>query len=375
MKARGALSRTDVLSSQYTGFAAWCKLHDAHGGLIAEDGQSAARMLLIYQTPADLVLENVYLQDVPQRSDLSAYPSAQTATETEPCGTSDAHTSQPATVQHEKRSSCTLNIAPGVDHRWQQKYNQHLWFHFTPAQLADWYNERNRVGDILPPEKNGMGLASWRGEHTASVGLREDGWVDFGASARRADGKQDGGDALELIVQVTKKAKPEVMREIARQLVSAGREAVESAAQRGEQPPKWVQVFMSKAGWEHYHQLREEAGHSDQAITVPAPHTGGIVGCYSPNHDDPASQTHHGQEQRQLDHLVPAVPSSNPMQALAMLEAIKDYGQACEWAALFIDGEEIIPAGRSNWLQFVWLSQQKDRQRNVYAYLQDRSQL
>ncbi len=37
------------------GFAAWCKLHDAHGTRIAEDGQSAARVLLAYQTPADLV--------------------------------------------------------------------------------------------------------------------------------------------------------------------------------------------------------------------------------------------------------------------------------------------------------------------------------
>jgi len=61
----------------------------------------------------------------------------------------------------------------------------------------------------------------------------------FGASARRNDGKQDGGDALELTVQVTEDAKPEVMREIARQLMSEAREAVESAAQCGEQPPQW----------------------------------------------------------------------------------------------------------------------------------------
>ncbi len=38
-----------------------------------------------------------------------------------------------------------------------------------------------------------------------------------------------------------------------------------------------------------------------------------------------------------------------------MLEAIKDYGQAHAWAALVIDGEEIIPVERSNWLHFVWL--------------------
>ena len=122
-----------------------------------------------------------------------------------------------------------------------------------------------------------MGLASWRGEHTASLGLCEDGWVDFGASARRSDGKQDGGDALELTVRVNNEPKSEVMRELARQLVSEAREAVESAAHCGEQPPQWVQAFMSKAGWEHYHHLREEVGHSDQAITEPVPHIGGSL--------------------------------------------------------------------------------------------------
>jgi TOTE conflict system, Archaeo-Eukaryotic Primase domain len=257
------------------GFAAWCKLHDAHGGLIAEEGQSAARVLLIYQTCADLVMNNLKQQDIPQQSDSLTCPSAQAATETGPSESSAEHTSQPTIVEHEKRSSCTSQIAPGVDHRWQQKYSQHLWFHFTPTQLADWYNERNRIEDLLPLEKNGMGLASWRGEHTASVGLRKDGWVDFGASTRHSDGKLDGGDALELTVRVNEEAKPEVMRELARQLVSEAREALESAAYCGEQPPQWVQVCMSPAGWERYHQLREEAGRSDQASTEPASPTGG----------------------------------------------------------------------------------------------------
>jgi transcription initiation factor TFIIIB Brf1 subunit/transcription initiation factor TFIIB len=361
------------------GFATWCQLHDAHGGLIAQDGQSAARVLLIYQTCADLVMHNVNQHDVPQQRDSPVCLSTQAATEEGPCGISNGHTSQPATVQQEKRSSRTLHIAPGVDHHWQQKYSQQLWFHFTPAQLADWYNERNRVEDILPPEMNGMGLASWRGEHTASVGLREDGWVDFGASARRADGKQDGGDALDLTVRVNQEAKPEVMRELARQLVGEAREAVESAAHCGEQPPQWVQAFMSPAGWEHYHHLRAEAGSSSQAFTTimeSAPHIGGGTGCASPDHDAPASQTcqtHPDQEQRQVPYSVQAVPASNPMQAIAMLEAIKAYGQASAWAALLIDGEEIIPAGRSNWLHFVWLSQQQDQQRRVYAYIQDRN--
>ena len=52
-----------------------------------------------------------------------------------------------------------------------------------------------------------------------------------------------------------------------------------------------------------------------------------------------------------------------------MLEAIKDYGQATAWAALVIEGEEIIPAGRSSWLQFVWLSHNKEQQRRVYAFI------
>jgi hypothetical protein len=95
-----------------------------------------------------------------------------------------------------------------------------------------------------------------------NMGKIADGWVDFGASARRSDGKQDGGDALELTVRVNDQPKPEVMRELARQLVSEAREAVENAAQRGEQPPQWVQAFMSPAGWEHYHQRRVEVSRS-----------------------------------------------------------------------------------------------------------------
>jgi len=103
-------------------------------------------------------------------------------------------------------------------------------------------------------------------------------------------------------------------------------------------------------------------------------HTWGVTGFYAPDNDGPASQTHPGQEQRQIHHAVQGVPASTPMQALAMLEAIKDYGQAHAWVALVMDGEEIIPAGRSNWLQFVWLSQQQDQQHYVYEYIRDRSQ-
>ncbi len=56
------------------------------------------------------------------------------------------------------------------------------------------------------------------------------------------------------------------------------------------------------------------------------------------------------------------------------MTAIKEYGQAHAWAALVIDREEIISAGHSNWVHFVWLSQQQDQQCYVYEYIRDRSQ-
>ena len=51
------------------------------------------------------------------------------------------------------------------------------------------------------------------------------------------------------------------------------------------------------------------------------------------------------------------------------LELIRDYGRAHEWPALVIDAEEIIPAGRADWLDFVWLSHNKNLQRRVYEYV------
>jgi TOTE conflict system, Archaeo-Eukaryotic Primase domain len=270
------------------GFAAWCQLHDAHGTRIAADGQGTARALLAYQTPADLVPASPDADPAGPAFEVATVhnDSAQHTSSTPPIGEPSASKPDPGRTEHEspskaaplptidERNAQPVRNAPGagLDQHWHEKCSRSLWFQFTPAQLATWYNERHHVEDLLPPHENGMRLASWRGEQTTSVGLREDGWVDFGASARRADGKQDGGDALELIVRVTEQAKPEVMREIARQLVSEACAAMEHAASNGEQPPAWIQTCMSPAGWDHYHALREEAGHPDQAalaITEP----------------------------------------------------------------------------------------------------------
>jgi hypothetical protein len=106
------------------GFAQWCSLSDAHGKLLATDGPSAARALLDAQTPADIVPEYPEPEDVGQRpgsgNDHQAHIcSAQTGTE-----------------------RCNEKQA-GVDQRWHHTYSHHLWFHFTPAQLAAWYNPRD----------------------------------------------------------------------------------------------------------------------------------------------------------------------------------------------------------------------------------------
>ena len=62
------------------------------------------------------------------------------------------------------------------------------------------------------------------------------------------------------------------------------------------------------------------------------------------------------------------------MEHIHELDLIRDYGRAHDWASLVLDGEEIIPAGRAAWLNFVWLSPQKDQQRRVYEALRHQSQ-
>ena len=107
---------------------------------------------------------------------------------------------------------------------------------------------------------------------------------------------------------------------------------------------------------------------------------------YSLDNDASARHTHHGQEQRQVQDAVQTVLAKMncphgtveacTAESVGMheLELIRDYGRAQEWAALVIGGEEIIPAGRAAWLDFVWLSHKKDQQRRVFEFIRGRSQ-
>jgi hypothetical protein len=237
------------------GFDAWCTLADAQGSLLATDGPSAARVLLAYQTPAELVPEGPLEHD-------AVWHSVERA---------DVLSRQESQAQPREA------IAMGqVDHRWHQQYKQStLWFQFTPRQLAALYNERHLLSDMLPLEQNGMAFSPSVAERTPSTAITKDGlaWVDFSVRTRLSDGKHDGGDALELAARrsgESKAAKSATMREVARAVVREAREAMESAARAGDEPPAWVASIMTEAGWQRYRSMRAEAQHITNEHASPA---------------------------------------------------------------------------------------------------------
>jgi len=95
------------------GFAAWCHLYDAYGKLLATDGQGAARILLDYQTPADIVPEYPEPRDVAQQ--MSRGVGQQAYRRFAQNGTPSRDETQPEVDQH-----------------WHQTYSQHLWFQLPP---------------------------------------------------------------------------------------------------------------------------------------------------------------------------------------------------------------------------------------------------
>jgi hypothetical protein len=111
-------------------------------------GQSAARVLLDSQTPAEIVPE------FPGPEDIGHYPGPEPSSNTD-------HRAQ--TCSEKNGRACHEiqrdETQPGGDQYWHHKYSHHLWFHFTPAQLSAWYNERQKVEAILPPEQNGIGFS------------------------------------------------------------------------------------------------------------------------------------------------------------------------------------------------------------------------
>ena len=139
------------------------------------------------------------------------------------------------------------------DPRWLTQYGPQartLWFAVTDAEAAAWYNQSTTCRDLLPPQASGYGLATWRGERTASVSYVGDGWVDRGA------GGGDAGDALELYCRLSGVARPEALRGIVRGIVRIARAELESAARQSCNLPVWVEAITTPAGWTQYDALR-----------------------------------------------------------------------------------------------------------------------
>ena len=415
------------------GVSAWCQLVSVTTGETSADGRSAARLLLASQTPASMVpaapTTSGQAADQAQASMLSV---------AEVNGKEDLLVEQ----QEPQRPALTVTaggagelpnsdqdqqnkMQPGtdrVDTQWYERYNtpegKRFWFHWTPQYLAAWWNDRHAIDELLPSERNGYGLASWRGERTASVAKRGAQWADFGSSARRDDGSPDTGDALELHVRLSGAPKPEVMRSAARELLQEARQALESAARAGQPLPSWLEEIVTDAGLDRYARIANQAGHlgdamrirtkrhedrnekvlgfddqawastsEPQASSVPViGEQGGLPGFAPLSQAEQESKVPPGNKQRQRRETAQAVPLetnrthdisevlvAEPV-GMHELEMIRDYGRAHEWAALVIGREEIIPAGRADWLDFVWLSHKKDQQRRVFEYIKGRSQ-
>lgn len=227
------------------GLNRWSRLYSAQGEELAHDGRSAASVLLAYQTPVAVI---PYLE----REELEAF-----AQELAPA---------PAPPDRQALLARRKADASGIDSHWQTKYGNErgkkMWFAFSDAQLIEWFNSHHHVRDILPPESNGYGLAGWRDERTASVGYldEENVFVDFGAGARQANGRQDGGDALELQVRVSGLSKSDVLSQAARELNREGRAALEDAAREGKEPPEWIQELLTENGWAYYDYYRRTKG-------------------------------------------------------------------------------------------------------------------
>lgn len=222
---------------------AWCKLYDANWQLLSEHGMAAARVLLEYQTSTSIV------PPLPPDYQESQVPIADRCIE-------------PPTVRRDTtRQRSVLGRVDTVQQQTYETTNRFLWFHYTPRQIADWYNACHTTDDLLDFDRNGLANASeiGRPERTPSLARTRDGqrWSDFGASARQSDGHPDGGDVLELLVRLSGRSKAEILRELGKALVSQARTELERAARSGVLPEQWVQDMMSEAGWTRYWHLRK----------------------------------------------------------------------------------------------------------------------
>jgi len=272
------------------GVNAWCQLISVSDGETSSNGDGVARLLLAHQTPAGIV--PVYAEEETPIPDVAQYDEEQAP----PLGNERART-LPNEQPGGNLPAGDHQQSQGVDLQWQARYGQsdegkRLWFAFNPQYVAAWYNAHTDLSDLLPSERNGCGLATWRGERTASVAFRGDQWTDFGASARREDGTQDSGDALELQVRLSQAPKSEIMRQAAKALLCQARTELESAARSGQPIPAWISEIITDAGRAHYERVKSDGLlDTDNPPVVQRPgmcQAGGLTGFSSALESDPA---------------------------------------------------------------------------------------
>jgi hypothetical protein len=400
------------------GVSAWCQLFSVATGESSQDGRSAATLLLGNQTPAAIVPAIQSQDDQTPDRDLATQEPERAPLTLIAGGAGELGNSN----DRESKS----NLPPGqMDTQWEARYNtpegKRLWFAWTPAQLAAWWNKEHDLEKIRPREKNKMALSPNGEERTASTAYYSTGdgerWTDFSTHGRRADGTQDTGDALELEQRLTGIPKPELMREIARKLLAEARQALEDAARSGQALPIWLEEFITDAGRERYAQLAERAGHIGQAAAIHAARCnemgakrnenmlridsqaqastsaapaiqsaqdqqGGVTGFLFPLESTQAgdllASVGNSEGQGLGKNSALAVPDggsmeeiehSKLMKEIQQLDEIKVYAERYGWPALEIDGVEIIAAGRPAWLRFIWLAGQKEQQRRVYQHI------
>lgn len=275
-------NRVRLPGGKYTrpGVDAWCELESVATGEIATDGAGAARLLLTNQTPASIVPAIHDQDELADHGDeesklLSGGDDQVQALEysTYSDFKSESRETESQNPQGDEKSKL---LSGAVDPRWHERYNtpegKHLWFGWTHAYVAAWWNERHSVDELLDTDRKGYGLATWRGERTASVAIDKSGqhWTDFGAGARQSNGSPDSGDALELKQRITGVPKTEVMQEAARELLQVARNTLESAARSGQPIPAWLEEIIRDPGRKYYAQVASEAGHLEAAAHMRA---------------------------------------------------------------------------------------------------------
>ena len=373
---------------------AWCKLLAIATGEASQDGRSAAKLLLSNQTPAAIV---PVVQNQDSQTEISILEDqVQNPVLTVRAGeTRDL----PNSSQDQEQKS---NLRPGqVDDQWYQRYNtpqgSRLWFRWTPQQVAAWWNERHSLDEIHSRESNGMALSPNGEERTASTGYymtpQGERWTDFSQHGRRPDGTHESGDAIELQARMSQTLKGETFRQASREMLAVARADLEAAARAGQLIPAWLEEYITDQGRAHYTKIASQAGyqvktltnsqiqHDQEQTSVSEPqvptvvqqtsrreHKGGANGFLFPQESISVSNLETSEPSRQLREIGEAVPFS--LSEREQLEAIRAYGIEHKWPALVIDGVEIISEGSRAWLDFVWLPREKDRQYQVFKYIQ-----